>query len=118
MGITRVRCGESFPSCSILWNGRVAFLLTISVCEIRGRALQTSTHSLSHEFYQVLVGDPRMGIHGWKQLALWSLEHACLEAGEIEHAKEIFGKQWETFCEWVVEKFGEFAGGLEEIDGV
>lgn len=76
------------------------------------------SYSLSYEFYQVLVGDLRMGIHGWKQLAVWSLEHACLDAGEIERAKGIFERDWEVFCGWVVERYGGFAEGLTEIDDV
>lgn len=57
-----------------------------------------------------------MGIHGWKQLATWSLEHACLDEGQMKHAKEIFEKDWERFCAWVVERYGEYSKGLKEID--
>ncbi|KAJ4175428.1 hypothetical protein NW767_015787, partial [Fusarium falciforme] len=35
--------------------------------------------SLSHDFYQVLVGKPDMSLSGCRQLILWSIEHACLE---------------------------------------
>ncbi|KAK5163037.1 uncharacterized protein LTR77_010971 [Saxophila tyrrhenica] len=67
-------------------------------------ALFSST--LSYEFYQVMVGDPRMNIHGWKQLAEWSLEHSCLSPGEIHLAKGIYARQWEAFCQWVVDEYG------------
>ncbi|KAK5122871.1 hypothetical protein LTR08_006822 [Meristemomyces frigidus] len=40
--------------------------------------------SLSYEFYRVMVGDTRMSVHGWKQLAEWSLQHSCLTAEELE----------------------------------
>ncbi|WPH02421.1 Hypothetical protein R9X50_00528500 [Acrodontium crateriforme] len=72
--------------------------------------------SLSHEFHQVMVGDPRMTIHGWKQLAEWSLEHSCLTAEEIGRALEIHRRDWEGFCEWVVETYGLFADGLAELE--
>lgn len=57
-----------------------------------------------------------MSIHGWKQLAVWSLEHACLDEGEQTKAKAIFEREWEGFCGWVVETFGQLARGLREID--
>ncbi|CZT17177.1 uncharacterized protein RCC_03009 [Ramularia collo-cygni] len=81
---------------------------------MRGRSLQTS--SLSHEFYQVLVGDLRMGIHGWKQLAIWSLEHARLDEAQLKQAMSIFQRDWEAFCGWVIETYAEYAKGLAEID--
>lgn len=57
-----------------------------------------------------------MNIHGWKQLAVWSLEHSCLDEGQQAQAMKIFEKDWEDFCEWVVERFGEYAKGLGAID--
>ncbi|KAK4546970.1 hypothetical protein LTR36_001702 [Oleoguttula mirabilis] len=79
----------------------------------RGPTLDSS--SLSHEFYQVMVGDTRMTIHGWKQLAEWSLEHSCLTEAELKQAMEIFGRDWEVFCQWVVETYGEYADGLPDL---
>ncbi|KAF2169868.1 hypothetical protein M409DRAFT_64854 [Zasmidium cellare ATCC 36951] len=78
----------------------------------RGPGLDT--YSLSHEFYQVMVGDLRMNIHGWKQLAEWSLEHACLTPQELDRAKAIFHKHWEEFCGNVVDTFGEYAKSLPD----
>ena len=60
---------------------------------------------MSHEFYQIMVGSPSMSIHGWKQLALWSLEYSCLSAKEIERCKEIFLQSWEAFCNDVVKEY-------------
>ncbi|RCI16655.1 hypothetical protein L249_3296 [Ophiocordyceps polyrhachis-furcata BCC 54312] len=40
--------------------------------------------TLSHDFYQVMVGKADMDLFGWKQLALWSIEHACLDGEERE----------------------------------
>lgn len=61
-----------------------------------------------------MVGDLRMNIHGWKQLAEWSLEHACLTTQELDRAKIIFNKHWEEFCGQVVSTFGEYVKGLPD----
>ena len=61
--------------------------------------------SLSHEFYQVMVGDTRMSLHGWRQLAEWSIEHACLRREEKDEGLKIFRADWERFCEKVVEDY-------------
>lgn len=53
-----------------------------------------------------MVGDPRMTVHGWKQLAEWSIEHSCLDPTDIKRAQEIFAKDWEAFCQWVVSTYG------------
>jgi adenosine deaminase CECR1 len=53
-----------------------------------------------------------MTIHGWKQLAEWSIEHSCLDEGQIQEAKAIHAREWERFCEWIVRTFGA------EVDGV
>lgn len=55
-----------------------------------------------------------MNIHGWKQLAEWSLEHACLTTQELDRAKTIFHKHWEEFCSEVVSNFGEYVKGLPD----
>lgn len=61
-----------------------------------------------------MVGDLRMNIHGWKQLAEWSIEHACLKPEEQVRAKKIFHKQFEEFCGKVVENFGQYAKDLPD----
>lgn len=71
--------------------------------------------SLSYEFYQVMVGDPRMTVHGWKQLAEWSIEHSCLSPEDIKKAKKIHAEAWEAFCVSVVRDYGEFANSLMEL---
>ena len=62
-----------------------------------------------------MVGDPRMTIHGWKQLAQWSLEHSCLSDREIKDAKKIHAREWEDFCKWIVKEYGKFADDLSEL---
>lgn len=68
----------------------------------------SDSSSLSYEFYQVLVGDPRMNLHGWKQLAQWSIEHSCLTKEEVKRGKAIHAQEWEVFCNWIVETYGEY----------
>lgn len=85
---------------------------TKQVLTDRGATLDSS--SLSHEFYQVMVGDTRMSIHGWKQLAEWSIEHSCLSSVQRKGALEIFAAEWETFCQWVVDSYGEYAATLPD----
>ena len=79
----------------------------------RGATYDSS--SLSHEFYQVMVGDTRMTLHGWKQLVEWSIEHSCLTVDEIGRAKGILKREWEIFCEWVVTTYGDYADSLPEL---
>lgn len=48
-----------------------------------------------------------MGIYGWKQLALWSLEHACLSESEYAWVLEQWKLQWKRFIDWVIEAYGD-----------
>ena len=62
-----------------------------------------------------MVGDARMNIHGWKQLAEWSLKHSCLTPDQHEQAKQIFARDWEVFCQWVVDTYAEYTDTLPEL---
>ncbi len=91
-------------------------LLYNTLLDLRtNRGTNKTSSSLSYEFYQVMVGDPRMKIHGWKQLAEWSLEHSCLSEKEIERAKEIHAREWEAFCQGWVTKYKDVADALGEL---
>ena len=63
-----------------------------------------------------MVGDPRMTVHGWKQLAQWSIEHSCLDEADIKKAKYIHAREWEKFCQWVVDNYETHANSLEELN--
>jgi adenosine deaminase CECR1 len=54
-----------------------------------------------------------MTIHGWKQLAWWSIEYSCLSDGDKVKAREIFDREWEEFCVWVIK---EFSAEAEKLD--
>lgn len=58
-----------------------------------------------------------MSIHGCKQLAEWSLEHSCLSDDEVAKAKAIYAQEWENFCQWVVQTYGEVADARDEDGG-
>lgn len=71
------------------------------------------SNSVSHEFYQVMVGSPTMSLHGWKQLCEWSIQHSCLSNAEKHQAFKIFAGEWEAFCNWVVKEYGPHADSLD-----
>lgn len=60
-----------------------------------------------------MVGSPAMNIHGWRQLAEWSIKHSMLSAEEKLWAYEILKREWETFCKWIIEEYGAFADTLD-----
>ena len=63
--------------------------------------------SLSHDFYQVMVGKDDMSLYGWKQLVLWSLEHACLTKAELARVSRQWELQWKEFLDWLIETYGD-----------
>jgi adenosine deaminase CECR1 len=70
------------------------------------------SNSVSHEFYQVMVGSPTMSIHGWRQLVEWSVQYSCLSVSDQVEAGRILAREWEDFCQWIVDQYGEYAQGL------
>ncbi|RSL42612.1 hypothetical protein CEP54_015421 [Fusarium duplospermum] len=61
--------------------------------------------SLSHDFYQVLVGKSDMSLSGCRQLILWSIEHAWLEAEEYGLIRDEWERQWAAFLDWIIETY-------------
>lgn len=57
-----------------------------------------------------------MNMHGWKQLAQWSIEHACLDVHQRAEAMGIFDRAWHRFCEKVVEDYDAYAATLQDLD--
>ncbi|KAL1838958.1 hypothetical protein VTJ49DRAFT_2030 [Mycothermus thermophilus] len=68
---------------------------------------------LSHDFYQVLAGKKDMTLHGLRQLAEWSIEHACMEPELRREVRASWEAIWDEFCERIVR--GEFT--LSGSDG-
>lgn len=48
-----------------------------------------------------------MGLYGWKQLVLWSMEHACLSDQEKSEMLQQWEVLWEQFLTWVVQTYGD-----------
>jgi adenosine deaminase CECR1 len=59
-----------------------------------------------------MVGAPSMNIHGWKQLAEWSIEYSCLSPEQQIAAFAIFHREWQSFCQWVDTEYGAHADSL------
>ena len=74
-----------------------------------------SSNSMSHEFYQIMVGAPTMSLYSWKQLARWSLDYSCLSEKQQAEGHKILDRNWREFCKDVVDKYGSLMNG-DEID--
>ncbi|KAG5917357.1 hypothetical protein E4U42_007264 [Claviceps africana] len=61
--------------------------------------------TLSHDFYQVMVGRADLGLFGWKQLAMWSIEHACLDEADKAVMLNEWQRLWDDFLAWTVGKY-------------
>jgi adenosine deaminase CECR1 len=73
--------------------------------------------SLSHDFYQVMIGSESMSLLGWKQLAKWSLEHSCMDAQELESITAEWTLRWTEFCQWIVDEYGAEMRNWEPAPG-
>ncbi|KAI1824276.1 hypothetical protein F4861DRAFT_539158 [Xylaria intraflava] len=59
--------------------------------------------TLSHDFYEVMAGNEKINLYGWKQLARWSIEHACLSPDELRRTLVEWEKRWEEFIDAITE---------------
>jgi adenosine deaminase CECR1 len=46
-----------------------------------------------------------MTLHGWKQLALWSIEHSCMDAEEQARVLTRWKQLWHEFCLWIIQEY-------------
>lgn len=53
-----------------------------------------------------MVGKADMTLWGWKQLILWSLEHACMEDDERRDVLKQWQETWEAFLDGVMKEYG------------
>ncbi|KAF2646190.1 Metallo-dependent hydrolase [Massarina eburnea CBS 473.64] len=74
-------------------------------CTVNSDNPSLFSNSMSHEFYQIMVGSPTISVHSWKQLALWSIEYSTLNDKQKEEGKRIFADSWEKFCKGVVKDY-------------
>ncbi|KAL7622109.1 hypothetical protein AAE478_007611 [Parahypoxylon ruwenzoriense] len=50
--------------------------------------------TLSHDFYEVMIGNRNMNLFGWRQLARWSIDHACMTHDERERVLVEWERRW------------------------
>ncbi|KAI0382192.1 Metallo-dependent hydrolase [Hypomontagnella monticulosa] len=50
--------------------------------------------TLSHDFYEVMVGNQNMNLYGWRQLARWSIDHSCMSQVERERVLVEWERRW------------------------
>ena len=62
--------------------------------------------TLSHDFYQVMVGKADMTLFGWRQLAEWSLDHSCMDEKQLEMARSRWEEMWRSFVTWIIDEYG------------
>lgn len=96
LGLTPVISGHHLP---ILLANNVP-------CTINSDNASFYRSSLSHDFYQVMIGSEAMTLQGWKQLAKWSLDHSCMGADQLKIVKTEWSKKWNEFCHWIVQEYG------------
>jgi adenosine deaminase CECR1 len=98
----------------VVTTPRLSFL-HICVCFVRRKANGNNRSSLSHDFYQVMVGKADMGLFGWKQLAMWSIDHASLNEEERDNMKYEWNQQWNEFLKWVKTTYGDLIKDVAKI---
>ncbi|KAH8809299.1 hypothetical protein F5884DRAFT_822343 [Xylogone sp. PMI_703] len=96
LGLTPVIAGHHLP---VLLANNVP-------CTINSDNATFYRSSLSHDFYQVMIGSAAMDLYGWKQLIVWSLEKSCMTSDELVAVMTRWEKKWEEFCRWVVDEYG------------
>jgi len=63
--------------------------------------------TLSHDFYQVMIGSQQMSLHGWRVLAEWSIEYSCMDKPDQALVTKQFTKKWNEFCQWIIDEYGD-----------
>lgn len=74
-----------------------------------------SSSTLSHDFYQVMIGKSDMTLYGWKQLIEWSLQHAVLGKDEYAAIYTEWAKRWEQFLDEVIKDFGSASTTAKKV---
>lgn len=58
-----------------------------------------------------------MSLHGWRQLAEWSIQYSLLSPREKQEGLQIFHDEWAKYCYWIVATYGAHADKLDVILG-
>ncbi|KAF2260166.1 Metallo-dependent hydrolase [Lojkania enalia] len=86
-------------------------------CTVNSDNPSLFSNSMSHEFYQIMVGSPSITIHSWKQLAIWSLEYSCLSKPEKRKGLMLLKRSWKQFCEDIVDKYESLLTAKDHATG-
>ncbi|KAF6819347.1 adenosine/AMP deaminase [Colletotrichum sojae] len=70
--------------------------------------------TLSHDFYQSMIGKTDMTLHGWRQLIEWSLEHSCMSPSELKDVRAKWETLWEEFLDWVITEYKSYEPAVED----
>ena len=54
-----------------------------------------------------------MTLHGWRQLATWSIEYGYLSEDEKAKAFEYLANDWEIYCQWIIDTYRDDANSLD-----
>ncbi|KAJ6194778.1 hypothetical protein J3E72DRAFT_247805 [Bipolaris maydis] len=84
-------------------------------CTVNSDNPSLFSNSMSHEFYQVMVGAPSMSLYSWKQLARWSIDYSCLSVEEKVQGHGYLKDAWVEFCKAVVDRYDFLLDG-DRID--
>ncbi|KAI1208116.1 Metallo-dependent hydrolase [Annulohypoxylon truncatum] len=75
--------------------------------------------TLSHDFYEVMVGNQNMNLFGWRQLAKWSIDHSCLSPIERERILAEWERRWtEEFIPELLGKPTQRPTRLDRLDEI
>ncbi|KAI1880609.1 hypothetical protein JX265_000849 [Neoarthrinium moseri] len=88
-------------------NGHAMYdLLANSVhCTISSDNGTLFRSTLSHDFYQVMVGSKDMNLHGWRQLIEWSIDHSSLNPDEYKRLRAMWEPRWDHYVRWINHTF-------------
>ncbi|KAG9191576.1 adenosine deaminase CECR1 [Alternaria panax] len=76
-------------------------------CTINSDDPGVFSSSLSHDFYQTMIGSESMDLAGWRKLIEWSFEYSCMSSEEKTTRLAVFKTEWEAFCEGIVDEYSE-----------
>jgi len=103
---------EVLGLCPTIKNHPLPILLANCVpCSINSDDPGVWNATLSHDFYQVLMGSNVMSLTGWRVLVEWSIEYSCMDDAEKTVAMQSFQTAWESFCQDVISTYSARVSG-------
>lgn len=71
--------------------------------------------TLSHDMYQIQVGQPQMTLAAWRQLAEWSIEHALTSEHKRECIRMHWQDKWRAFLKFMIKHGDHYMVNMERI---